>query len=323
MNRKSQTDPIRFDGQVVVITGAGQGLGRRYALDFAAGGAKVVINDPAVTRNDEDRSSYLADMVVEEVRASGGEAVPNYDSVATADGGRAIVETALSTYGRVDAIINNAAILRDKSFAKMDADTWNSVLSVQLHGAFYVSQPAFVQMRKQDYGRIVFMTSSVGLYGNFGQCNYAAAKMGLIGLMNALKIEGEKHDIKVNAVSPTALTPMTEKLFPPSLADNADPGLVSPMVQVLGSRECPVSGQIFRAGLGHFARVSILTAPGYTTEPENLPKTSDLLAHWDAISDMNGAVELESTEASLAHALNALGLEKTGLMKPEPRQGKR
>ena len=198
------------------MTGAGAGLGRVYALELAKRGAKVVVNDLGGARDGSGQgSTSAADKVVEEIKSLGGEAVASYDSVATVEGGEAIIKKAVETFGQVDILINNAGILRDKTLAKMEPAEWDTVLSVHLDGAYNVTRPAFLKMRENGYGRIIVTTSSSGLYGNFGQANYSAAKMGLVGLMNSLKLEGEKHGIKVNAIAPTAATRLTEDILPP------------------------------------------------------------------------------------------------------------
>ena len=219
--KRSRDGWIRFDGRVAIVTGAGAGLGRAYALELAKRGAKVVVNDLGGPRDGSGAgSASAADKVVEEIRTAGGEAVASYDSVSTPDGGEAIVNKAIDTYGRLDILINNAGILRDKTLAKMEPDDWSVVLSVHLDGAYNVSRPAFLKMRENGYGRIVLTSSASGLYGNFGQTNYSAAKLALVGFMNTLKIEGEKHDIKVNTIAPTARTRLTEDVLPPDRRKN-------------------------------------------------------------------------------------------------------
>jgi NAD(P)-dependent dehydrogenase (short-subunit alcohol dehydrogenase family) len=207
---KEEVPEIRFDDRVAIVTGAGGGLGRVYALELAKRGAKVVVNDLGGARDGSGAgSTSSADAVVQEIIAAGGEAVANYDSVATVEGGENIVKTALEHFGRVDILVNNAGILRDKSFVNMTPKMWEPVLAVHLQGAYNVTRPAFLAMRENKYGRIVMTTSAAGLYGNFGQTNYGAAKMGIVGLMNTLKLEGEKYNIKVNAVAPLAATRLT------------------------------------------------------------------------------------------------------------------
>ena len=198
-------DEIRFDQRVAIVTGAGGGLGRVYALEFAKRGAKVVVNDLGGARDGSGEGSQSpAQKVVEEIRAQGGEAVANYDTVATPEGGERIVKAALDAFGTVDILINNAGILRDKSLLKMEPETWQAVLDVHLNGAYHVTKPAFAVMKEKGYGRIVLTTSAAGLYGNFGQTNYSSAKMGLVGFMNTLKLEGAKYNIKVNTIAPMA-----------------------------------------------------------------------------------------------------------------------
>ncbi len=206
-------DPIAFDGRVAIITGSGGGLGRTYALELARRGARLVVNDLGGAVDGTGASSSAADRVVEEIEAAGGEAVANYDSVSTEEGGAAIVQTALDSFGTVDIVVIHAGILRDKSFAKMEAAEVEAVLDVHLKGAFYVSIPAFGIMKESGYGRFVFTSSSSGLFGNFGQANYGAAKAGLAGLSNVLAIEGQKYNILSNAIAPIALTRMTEELL--------------------------------------------------------------------------------------------------------------
>ena len=192
--------PIRFDDQVAIVTGAGGGLGRAYALALAERGARIVVNDLGCARDGTGDAYDSADAVVAEIHAAGGQAVANYDSVATPEGGAHIVQTALQSFERVDILINNAGIIRDKTFPKLTPEMWTEVIAVHLSGAYYVTHSAFLAMRERNYGRIVFTTSSAGLFGNFGQTNYGAAKMGLVGFMNCLKLEGERHNIKSTAL---------------------------------------------------------------------------------------------------------------------------
>ena len=206
---------IDFTGRVAIVTGAGAGLGRCYALELAKRGAQVVVNDLGGARDGVGSGDAAANKVVEEIKALGGKAVPNYDNVATTAGGENIVKTALDAFGKVDIVINNAGILRDKTFAKMDGENWDIVMNVHLRGAYCVTRPAFEVMRANGYGRIVMTSSGAGLFGNFGQSNYSAAKMGLVGLMHVLKLEGAKYNIKANAIVPVAATRFTEDLLPP------------------------------------------------------------------------------------------------------------
>jgi NAD(P)-dependent dehydrogenase (short-subunit alcohol dehydrogenase family) len=256
---------LGFDGKVAIITGAGGGLGRSHALDLARRGALIVVNDLGGSTDGTGGSHTAAQKVVDEIKTAGGEAVPNYDSVATPEGGQAIVQTALDAYGRVDVIINNAGILRDTSFKNMTPDQLNPVLDVHLRGAFYVTQPAWQLMRDQGYGRIINTSSGAGVFGNFGQTNYGAAKMGLVGFTRVLAVEGAKNNIKVNAIAPVAKTRMTEELLGP-VADQLAPEFVTPVVTYLAHESCSVSGEVYSVGGGRVARVFIGVTPGYVNK---------------------------------------------------------
>ena len=253
---------LGFDGKVAIITGAGGGLGRSHALDLAKRGALIVVNDLGGSSDGVGHSETAAQKVVDEVKAAGGEAVANYDSVATPEGGASIVQTAVDTYGRVDIIINNAGILRDTSFKNMTPDQLNPVLDVHLRGAFYVTQPAWQLMRDQGYGRIINTSSAAGIFGNFGQTNYGAAKMGLVGFTRVLAVEGAKNNIKANAIAPVAKTRMTEELLG-AAADKLAPELVTPIVTYLAHEDCPVSGEVYSVGGGRVARVFVGVTPGH------------------------------------------------------------
>ena len=253
---------LGFDGKVAIITGAGGGLGRSHALDLARRGALLVINDLGGSSDGTGHSETAAQKVVDEIKAAGGEAVANYDSVATPEGGESIVQTAVDTFGRVDIIINNAGILRDTSFKNMTPDQVNPVLDVHLRGAFYVTQPAWQRMRDQGYGRIINTASAAGIFGNFGQTNYGAAKMGLVGLTRVLAVEGAKNNIKVNAIAPVAKTRMTEELFGEAM-DKLTPELVTPVVTYLAHEDCPVTGEVYSVGGGRVARIFIGVTPGH------------------------------------------------------------
>jgi len=286
-------DEIRFDGRVAIVTGAGAGLGRVYALELAERGAKVVVNDLGGARDGSgDGSAAPADQVVTEIKARGGEAVANYDNVATQEGGQAIVQTALDAFGTVDILINNAGILRDKSFLKMEPETWKAVLDVHLNGAYNVTRPAFAVMKEKGYGRIVMTTSAAGLYGNFGQTNYTAAKMAVVGLMNALKIEGQKYDIKVNTVAPVAASRLTEDVLPPDFFEKLKPEYVAPMVLYLSSETCPVSGGIYNAGMGFFNRAAVVTGPGVVlAKDDQVPSPEDLMQQWQKVASLKNGKE--------------------------------
>ncbi|MBW2445195.1 MAG: SDR family NAD(P)-dependent oxidoreductase [Deltaproteobacteria bacterium] len=254
---------IRFDDRVAIVTGAGGSLGKTYALDFAKRGAKVVVNDLGGALDGSGGGSAMADEVVKEITEAGGTAVANYDSVATPEGGEAIVKTAVDHFGKVDVVINNAGILRDKSFVKMSAEELEIVLDVHLKGAFFVSQPAFRIMKKNGYGRFVFTTSAAGIYGGFGQANYGAAKMGLVGLSNVLAVEGKKSNIRSNVISPLALSRLNEDITTSALAEHISPECVMPLVTYLASEACEQTHEIYSVGGGRFARIFLGLAPGY------------------------------------------------------------
>ncbi|MEW6349458.1 MAG: SDR family NAD(P)-dependent oxidoreductase [Thermodesulfobacteriota bacterium] len=298
---------IRFDGRVAVVTGAGAGLGRAYALELASRGAKVVVNDLGVARDGSGAASiHAADKVVAEIRAAGGEAVSNYDSVASEQGAAAIIQSALDTYGGVDILINNAGILRDRTLAKMEPHEWQAVRSVHLDGAFHMTRAALGAMREKKYGRIVMTTSASGLYGNFGQSNYSAAKMGLVGLMHTLKLEADKYGIKVNCVAPIAATRLTEDVLPPHLFEKLTPEFVAPLVLYLCSDACAENGMIFNAGMGSFNRAAIVTGPGVVIGDGVTPPSAEQIhQHWDAINDLTGARESANATAALGDMLNA------------------
>ena len=254
---------VNFENKAVIVTGAGNGLGKAYALELCSRGAKVIVNDLGCSVDGSGAASSPADDVVNEIIQNGGEAVANYDAVATKDGGESIVQSALDNFGTVDAVINNAGILRDKSFANMSEEELTLILDVHLKGTFFVSQPAFKVMKENNYGRIVNVASPSGLFGNFGQSNYGAAKMGIVGLTNVLAIEGAKYNIKVNVIAPTAYTRMTEALLPEDVGKLFSAELVTPMVVYLASESCEPSHEIFGVAAGRFARIGIITHNGY------------------------------------------------------------
>ncbi|HEY8517641.1 MAG TPA: SDR family oxidoreductase [Candidatus Binatia bacterium] len=278
---------IRFDGRVAVITGAGGGLGKTYALELARRGAKVVVNDLGGKTDGTGASHSMADQVVEEIKKNGGEAVANYDSVSTPEGGEAIIRAAVDAFGTVDIVINNAGVLRDKTFAKLTPEELNIVLDVHLKGAFYVSQPAFRIMKEKGYGRFIFTSSAAGIFGNFGQTNYGAAKMGLVGLMNVLAVEGQKYNIRSNAIAPTARTRMTEELLGP-LAPLLDPEAVTPLVVYLASERCQLTHEIFSVGGGRFARIFIGLTPGWVAPAGSKTSAEDIEAHIEEIRNPEG-----------------------------------
>jgi NAD(P)-dependent dehydrogenase (short-subunit alcohol dehydrogenase family) len=273
--------------RVVVVTGAGGGLGRQHALLFAARGARVVVNDLGGARDGSGGGAQMADAVVREITDAGGQATASYDSVATPEGGAAVVQTALDAYGTVDVVVNNAGILRDQSFAKMTDQQWDAVLKVHLYGAYHVTHAAWPHLRAQSFGRVIVTTSTSGLYGNFGQANYGAAKLGLVGLVNTLAIEGLKYGITANAVAPMAATRMTQDILPSEALAGLDPAYVSPLVVHLASEECTDSGEVVLAGGGHYARVRLMQARG--AHFASVPSVEDIAGAWDRITDLEGA----------------------------------
>ena len=278
---------INFENKTVVVTGAGNGLGKAYALEFANRGANVVVNDIGGSVTGDGSENAPADVVVEEINSSGGSAVANYDSVATKQGGESIIESALSNFGAVDAVVNNAGILRDKSFAKMEEDDLNAIIDVHLKGTFFVCQPAFIQMKEQGYGRFVNVSSPSGLFGNFGQLNYGAAKMGIVGLTNVLAIEGAKYNIKANVIAPNAATRMTETLFGEDMSKLLTVDNITPLVVYLASEQCEITHEIFSAGGGRFARIGISTDVGYFNATA---KAEDIFANIDEIRDLSNSI---------------------------------
>ena len=277
-------DALGFDGKVAIITGAGGGLGRQHALLLASRGALVVVNDLGGAVDGTGSDKGAAERVVDEIKEAGGEAVADTNSVATPEGGAAIVQSAIDAFGRVDIVINNAGILRDKSFHNMEPDLINPVLDVHLKGAFHVTQPAWVRMREQGYGRIVSTSSAAGLFGNFGQTNYGAAKMGLVGFTRVLAVEGAKYDIKANAIAPLALTRMTESIMG-ALGDKLDPALVSPLVTYLAHESCEATGRVFSVGGGRVAEIFLGETQGFT-KADLTPE--DVRDQWSTITDQAG-----------------------------------
>jgi NAD(P)-dependent dehydrogenase (short-subunit alcohol dehydrogenase family)/acyl dehydratase/putative sterol carrier protein len=307
-------EEIRFDDRVAIVTGAGAGLGRVYALELADRGARVVVNDYGGARDGSgDGSATPADKVVEEIKALGGDAVANYDNVATVEGGENIVKTALDAFATVDILINNAGILRDKSFVKMAPENWHTVIDVHLNGAYNVTRPAFAVMKEKGYGRILLTTSAAGLYGNFGQTNYTAAKMGLVGLMNTLKLEGEKYGIKVNTIAPVAASRLTEDILPPDFIDKLRPELVAPMSLYLVSETCPVSGNIYNAGMGCYNRAAIVTGPGAVVGDDGrIPTPEQLMSGWDKIASLKGAKPYQNLNEQIGDLLAAFSQPAAG-----------
>jgi NAD(P)-dependent dehydrogenase (short-subunit alcohol dehydrogenase family) len=284
---------IDFDGRVAIVTGAGGGLGRTYALDLAARGAAVVVNDLGGSVDGKGGDDSAAQKVVDEITTQGGQAVPNYDSVSTPEGGENVVKTAVDAFGRVDVVINNAGILRDKSFLKLEWSDLDAVLDVHLKGAFYVSQPAFRVMKENGYGRFVF-TASNATFGNFGQTNYSAAKMGLVGLSNTIAVEGARAGILSNVIMPVAKTRMTEELLG-DFADYLAPEFVTPMVAYLSSEACTTTHGAYSAAGGRYARVFWALGQGWFAGQDAQPTAEDIAAHLDQIENQDGYIVPGST----------------------------
>lgn len=277
---------IDFSGRVAIVTGAGGGLGRQHALALAARGAKVVVNDLGGARDGSGSSASAAQAVVDEIHAAGGQAIANAASVTDFEAVQAMVQQAIDTWGRVDVLVNNAGILRDKTFAKMDLADFRLVLDVHLMGAVHCTKAVWPHMTEQKYGRIVMTTSSTGLYGNFGQSNYGAAKLALVGLMQTLALEGAKHDIRVNCLAPTAATRMTEGLMPEPVLQALQPQAVVPAMLVLASADAPTRTTLC-AGAGSFEAAHITLTQGAWIGMDDQADVR-LVAQLGAVTDRSG-----------------------------------
>jgi len=298
---------IRFDNRVAIVTGAGAGLGRAHALLLAERGAKVVVNDPGGSVDGRGGANSVADQVVAEIKAKGGEAVANYNSVGDWESAQQIIKTATDTWGRLDILVNNAGILRDKAFNNMDMRDFETVVQVHLMGTVYCTRAAWPVLRAGNYGRVVVTTSTSGLFGNFGQANYGAAKAGVCGLVNCLRFEGAKYNILSNVISPAALTRMTEGIMNPAVAPYMKPELVSPAVAWLCSEECNVSGQIIFAQAGGFTRIQYFETEGVQFDPDK-PITVEMFAEaFPKISDLSTAHPLRTIMGEMEGKLRAIG----------------
>lgn len=294
---------IDFTGRTAIVTGAGGGLGRTYALDLASRGANVVVNDLGCRFDGEGQSHSMADAVVDEIVAAGGKAVASYDSVATPDGGEDIVNKALEAFGKVDVVINNAGTLRNADFDQLTDDIIDEMISVHLKGAFYVTRPAFRQMKEQQYGRVVFASSAAGMLGNWQQAAYGAAKAGLVGLMHVLSLEGAPHNVRCNALLPTATTRMEAAMDPAlmeksasifadklghKLGNTMQQEFVTPLVTYLASEACDSTHAIYSATLGRYARVFLGLCRGWAGPRDAPASADDIAAHFDQICDQQG-----------------------------------
>ncbi|CAG0897269.1 unnamed protein product [Darwinula stevensoni] len=285
---------LSFSGRVVIITGAGNGLGREYALLFAKHGAKVVVNDLGVSTSGDGKDRKAADAVVEEIGKAGGVAVSNYDSVEEGD---KIVRTAMENFGRVDIVVNNAGFLRDKSFAKMTTKEWDDIHKIHLRSSFIVTKAAWPHMQRQRYGRIIMTSSTAGIYGNFGQANYSAAKLGVIGLSNTLAIEGQRYGIHSNVIVPMAASRLTQGILPPELYDRLKPSCVAPVVLWLCHEDCPDSGGVFEAAGGLVAKYRWQRSKGLLIDPIEPQRVRE---EWNRITDMDGGLSPDSNADLLA-----------------------
>lgn len=300
---------LRFDGRVAIVTGAGGGLGRQHALTLAARGCKVVVNDLGASAHGAGQSSSAADKVVDEIRAMGGEAVANYDSV---ENGEAIVQTALDHFGTVDIVINNAGILRDVSFVKMTDQDWDLVMRVHLNGSKSVSHAAWPIMREKGYGRIVMTTSAAGIYGNFGQANYCAAKLGILGLANCLAEEGRSKNIHVNTIAPLAASRLTETIMPPELLALLKPEAVSPLVAWLCHEQCEESKGVFEVGAGFVAKLRWERTLGHSFPNGREFNIDDVANRWDSITDFSEATHPSTTTESFTPILDGINNPSLG-----------
>ncbi len=299
---------VRFDDRVAVVTGAGGGLGRTHALLLASRGAKVVVNDLGGSVDGVGGDETPAQKVVDEIKAAGGEAVPNYNSVSDWESAQKIIQTAIDAFGKIDILVNNAGILRDKSMLKMSIEDYELVRSVHLDGTFFCIKAALPYMREASYGRIVSTASGTGVYGNFGQTNYGAAKMGIVGLTNCVKQEGAKYSILANVIVPQAGTRMTATVLPPNIVEMLKPEYVSPIVGWLASEQCDVSGQIYMAGAGYFSRSAVVEGPGVFLDPEGEITIEDVVANLDKIKSLEGGREYGNVTEQTGYVLSNLNL---------------
>ncbi|XP_066262129.1 peroxisomal multifunctional enzyme type 2-like isoform X1 [Euwallacea similis] len=302
---------LRFDGRVIVVTGAGAGLGRSYAHEFASRGAKVVVNDLGGTRHGDGSSSSAADIVVEEIRRSGGTAVADYNSVVDGD---KVIKTALDHFGRIDVVINNAGILRDKSFSRVSDQDWDLIHQVHLKGSFKTAQAAFPFMKKQGYGRIIMTSSTAGLFGNFGQANYSAAKMGLVGLAKAIAIEGAKNNVFCNVIVPTAGSRLTEDIFPPEIFQQLRPEFIAPVVAYLCHESCKENGAIVGASGGWVGNFAIASAKGalLRSSIEDKVSVEKVRDNWAKITDISNPVFQQSIQEATMDIMEFLNQLKSG-----------
>ena len=300
------TDTLRFEDRVVVVTGAGAGLGRSHALEFARRGARVVVNDLGGGAHGGGQGSAAADQVVAEIQAAGGEAVANYDSV---EQGEAIIRTALDNYDRIDVVVNNAGILRDSSFVKMSDEDWDLIYRVHALGAYKVTKAAWPLMLEQGYGRIINTASAAGIYGNFGQANYAFAKRGLIGFTNTLAIEGARKGIKANVIAPVAGSRLTETILPREVTEALKPEFVTPLVIRLCSEESEETGSLFEVGAGWVSKLRWERSQGAFFDPKSELTAEAIDAAWEQIGDFSDAQHPTNIQETFGPVFGNLGID--------------
>ncbi|XP_034759301.2 peroxisomal multifunctional enzyme type 2 isoform X1 [Acipenser ruthenus] len=307
---------LRFDGKVVLVTGAGGGLGKEYALAFAERGASVVVNDLGGDIKGEGKSSSAADKVVEEIKAKGGKAVANYDSV---ENGDKLVQTALDAFGRIDIVINNAGILRDRSFARTSDLDWDLIHRVHLRGSFMVTRAAWNHMKSQRFGRIIMTSSAAGIYGNFGQANYSAAKLGLLGLSNTLAIEGNKYNIHCNTIAPTAGSRLTQTVMPPDLLESLKAEYVAPLVLWLCHESCEENGSLFEAGAGWIGKLRWERTQGAIVRHKNQEMTPEAVRdNWETVCDFRNANKPQNIQESITTLVDVLSRVDTENLSANP-----
>lgn len=307
---------IRFDNKVAIVTGAGNGLGRKHALELARRGAKVVVNDFGGRRDGAGGSDTAAEKTAAEIRGNGGEAIANGADVSNYSDCQELIVQAVLKWGRVDILINNAGILRDRSFGKMEQNDWDTVIDVHLNGAAYCSMAVWNQMKEQQYGRILMTTSSSGIYGNFGQSNYGAAKMGVIGLMNTLVVEGAKNGIRINCIAPTAATRMTADILSPEMLEMLKPEYVTPAALYLVSEDCP-NRQVIFAGAGHYSVLEIRESAGAHLETDTRT-VEGIAAQFKDIANMDNADVFDNGSE---HVMKILKAETRFSKSSNPDQG--
>uniref|UniRef100_A0AAQ5XBV0 Peroxisomal multifunctional enzyme type 2 n=1 Tax=Amphiprion ocellaris TaxID=80972 RepID=A0AAQ5XBV0_AMPOC len=295
---------LSFEGRVVLVTGAGGGLGREYALAFAERGASVIVNDLGTDTKGGGKSSAAADKVVEEIRAKGGKAVANYDSV---EDGEKLIQTALDAFGRIDVVVNNAGILRDRSFARTSDLDWDLIQRIHLRGSFLVTRAAWNHMKNQKFGRIIMTASAAGIYGNFGQANYSAAKLGMLGLANTLAIEGRKYNVHCNTIAPVAGSRLTETVMPPDLVASLKPEYVAPLVLWLCHEQCQENGGLFEVGAGWIGKLRWERSQGQIVRKKNKSMTPEAVRdQWDKICDFTDATKPATVQESLQSMVSVL-----------------